>query len=480
MDVAELREAMLTIVRSHKAAAASPSFAPSSTFTSVSAVAATQSASAECAVRDTDNAMRIAVPAVPSPLQAKKRFKSDPGAPAAQRMGIDLLLNASTLSDKLDHEKPASRSYQQLPSPPAHSKRTSSLIHLSPLVEDDWAGNRELPSLPPISQLAKCRSAESFASASPPLEHHANRNPPKSATAAPADASFSTGSPPAASLSAYKIDSKPAKPNALAHPATNAYSHSFPPPLSATRSQPGISHHPSPPESQHSSPTGPVPSQGPSCASSPTGVLQVSSAPMLPPTGETISYAEHYHRRGYPTSPLAPSPMAYAQHPLQHPPQHPPQYPPQSQPPPFSFQAQAYYGQHNHHRQQQPQQPPISPRNHHAIPPPHPHPHPHPQQQQPMMPAMATSVVGVAVVRNTSKPKFNYAFMDTKRPRGPSSRWSPEEDELLKRAVAQFGEDRQWVKVAQQVPGRTNLQCRQRWLCNIKAQVDKERSAAKQ
>ncbi|KAJ2328646.1 hypothetical protein GGH92_009829 [Coemansia sp. RSA 2673] len=67
--------------------------------------------------------------------------------------------------------------------------------------------------------------------------------------------------------------------------------------------------------------------------------------------------------------------------------------------------------------------------------------------------------------------------MDTKRPRGPSSRWSPEEDEQLKSAVRQFGEDRQWVKVAQQVRGRTNLQCRQRWLCNIKAQVEKERSA---
>ncbi|KAJ1831371.1 myb-like DNA-binding protein bas1 [Coemansia sp. RSA 2711] len=76
-----------------------------------------------------------------------------------------------------------------------------------------------------------------------------------------------------------------------------------------------------------------------------------------------------------------------------------------------------------------------------------------------------------------ARPKFNYAFMDTKRPRGPSSRWTPREDDLLKRAVKQFGEDRQWVKVAGQVPGRTNLQCRQRWLCNIKLQVEKERQA---
>ncbi|KAJ2842030.1 myb-like DNA-binding protein bas1, partial [Coemansia erecta] len=84
----------------------------------------------------------------------------------------------------------------------------------------------------------------------------------------------------------------------------------------------------------------------------------------------------------------------------------------------------------------------------------------------------------VPAARNVSKPKFNYAFLDTKRPRGPSSRWTPVEDELLKSAVKQFGEDRQWVKVAQQVPGRSNLQCRQRWLCNIKALVEKERNTA--
>ncbi|KAJ2717182.1 myb-like DNA-binding protein bas1 [Coemansia spiralis] len=102
------------------------------------------------------------------------------------------------------------------------------------------------------------------------------------------------------------------------------------------------------------------------------------------------------------------------------------------------------------------------------------------QQQQHMAGVHLTSSASVQIplARNVSKPKFNYAFLDTKRPRGPSSRWTGSEDELLKRAVAQFGEDRQWVKVAQQVPGRTNLQCRQRWLCNIKAQVAKEKAAA--
>ncbi|KAI7826712.1 hypothetical protein BX661DRAFT_29652 [Kickxella alabastrina] len=106
------------------------------------------------------------------------------------------------------------------------------------------------------------------------------------------------------------------------------------------------------------------------------------------------------------------------------------------------------------------------------------HPHAHSSQHTAAMHASApggiSPVAAMPAARNVSKPKFNYAFLDTKRPRGPSARWSVEEDILLKRAVKQYGEDRQWVKVAQQVPGRTNLQCRQRWLCNIKAQVDKE------
>lgn len=40
------------------------------------------------------------------------------------------------------------------------------------------------------------------------------------------------------------------------------------------------------------------------------------------------------------------------------------------------------------------------------------------------------------------------------------SRWTPREDELLTRAVANFGEHDNWKTVAQAVPGRTNKACR--------------------
>ncbi|KAJ1936535.1 hypothetical protein EC988_008169 [Linderina pennispora] len=62
-------------------------------------------------------------------------------------------------------------------------------------------------------------------------------------------------------------------------------------------------------------------------------------------------------------------------------------------------------------------------------------------------------------------------FYHGKRSRGPANRWQPEEDELLKKAVEKWGDERQWVKVSKMVPGRTNLQCRQRWLCNLKGKI---------
>ncbi|KAH1214342.1 Transcription factor MYB25 [Glycine max] len=42
--------------------------------------------------------------------------------------------------------------------------------------------------------------------------------------------------------------------------------------------------------------------------------------------------------------------------------------------------------------------------------------------------------------------------------------WSPEEDALLSRLVAQFGA-RNWGMIAQGVPGRSSKSCRLRW-CN--------------
>ncbi|KAL3660411.1 hypothetical protein V7S43_014564 [Phytophthora oleae] len=43
-----------------------------------------------------------------------------------------------------------------------------------------------------------------------------------------------------------------------------------------------------------------------------------------------------------------------------------------------------------------------------------------------------------------------------------SKRWTPEQDEALKRAVAELGH-RNWMAVAERVPGRDNAQCLQRW-----------------
>jgi myb proto-oncogene protein len=40
--------------------------------------------------------------------------------------------------------------------------------------------------------------------------------------------------------------------------------------------------------------------------------------------------------------------------------------------------------------------------------------------------------------------------------------WSTEEDAKLKKAVKKHGND--WVAVAKLVPGRSNTQCRKRWL----------------
>ncbi|KAI9988646.1 hypothetical protein PInf_022096 [Phytophthora infestans] len=43
-----------------------------------------------------------------------------------------------------------------------------------------------------------------------------------------------------------------------------------------------------------------------------------------------------------------------------------------------------------------------------------------------------------------------------------SKRWTPEQDEALKKAVAEVGH-RNWMAVAERVPGRDNAQCLQRW-----------------
>ncbi|KAI9202626.1 Homeodomain-like protein [Polychytrium aggregatum] len=42
-------------------------------------------------------------------------------------------------------------------------------------------------------------------------------------------------------------------------------------------------------------------------------------------------------------------------------------------------------------------------------------------------------------------------------------RWTHQEDALLRNAVAEFGSKSNWAKVAQQVPGRSAMQCSTRW-----------------
>ncbi|KAJ1939950.1 hypothetical protein FBU59_003956 [Linderina macrospora] len=76
-----------------------------------------------------------------------------------------------------------------------------------------------------------------------------------------------------------------------------------------------------------------------------------------------------------------------------------------------------------------------------------------------------------ATYYNQDVPEKHTSGSYNKRNRSPAMRWQPEEDELLKKAVEKWGDERQWVKVAKMVPERSNLQCRQRWLCNLKGKM---------
>ncbi|KAI6045097.1 hypothetical protein EDC04DRAFT_3105251 [Pisolithus marmoratus] len=51
--------------------------------------------------------------------------------------------------------------------------------------------------------------------------------------------------------------------------------------------------------------------------------------------------------------------------------------------------------------------------------------------------------------------------------------WTAQEDELLARAVAEHGENDNWKRVAECVPGRTNKACRKRWLHSLSPDVKK-------
>lgn len=63
------------------------------------------------------------------------------------------------------------------------------------------------------------------------------------------------------------------------------------------------------------------------------------------------------------------------------------------------------------------------------------------------------------------------------RSRGPKvrtlNRWSPEEHERLAFLVAKWGSEKNWAKVAEEMPGRTGKQCRERWLNHMKPGIIK-------
>lgn len=51
-------------------------------------------------------------------------------------------------------------------------------------------------------------------------------------------------------------------------------------------------------------------------------------------------------------------------------------------------------------------------------------------------------------------------------------KWTPEEDEKLKRAVTQLGTD-SWITVAMMIPGRNSKQCRERWMGHLSPSIVK-------
>jgi len=63
------------------------------------------------------------------------------------------------------------------------------------------------------------------------------------------------------------------------------------------------------------------------------------------------------------------------------------------------------------------------------------------------------------------------------RSRGPKlrtlNRWTPEEHERLAYLVSKWGSEKNWAKVAEEMPGRTGKQCRERWLNHMKPGIIK-------
>jgi hypothetical protein len=64
-----------------------------------------------------------------------------------------------------------------------------------------------------------------------------------------------------------------------------------------------------------------------------------------------------------------------------------------------------------------------------------------------------------------SNPQNMAEFMMPDDGRPKKSRWTPAEDDLLRAAVAEFGQS--WAMTARAVPGRSHKQCRERWVSAV-------------
>jgi hypothetical protein len=53
------------------------------------------------------------------------------------------------------------------------------------------------------------------------------------------------------------------------------------------------------------------------------------------------------------------------------------------------------------------------------------------------------------------------------------NRWTQEEHERLAALVSRWGSEKNWAKVAEDMPGRTGKQCRERWLNHMKPGIIK-------
>ncbi|KAI8928621.1 Homeodomain-like protein, partial [Entophlyctis helioformis] len=60
-------------------------------------------------------------------------------------------------------------------------------------------------------------------------------------------------------------------------------------------------------------------------------------------------------------------------------------------------------------------------------------------------------------------------YTETLDPTVKKGKWSSKEDVLLRKAYGEFGKT--WVKIAEMIPGRTQRQCRTRWVMMRRAEV---------